>query len=114
MAASDPTISWPLEPAALVSRDALATIERGIGEQFTWGQTKRRVDAISAALTAMGLDPGNRVGVLMPNSARHLELRFAIPHAVSACDDGSCRTDTPWMTINADFPMRRRQLDRCR
>jgi long-chain acyl-CoA synthetase len=81
MAPNDPTISWPLERAALVSRDDLATIDRGSGERFTWGQTKRRVDGISSALGAMNLDPGDRVGVLMLNSARHLELWFAIPRA---------------------------------
>ncbi len=87
MAISDPTIAWPLERAAKVNGGGPATVDRGTGERRTWHETKRRVDGVSAALSGMDLDPGDRVGVLMLNSSRHFELWFAIPGAGLVMND---------------------------
>ena len=83
----DPTISWTLDRAALVKRDLEATIDVKTGERRTWGETKRRVEGVASALIGMGLDRGDRVGVLMLNSARHFELWFAIPAAGLVMND---------------------------
>jgi len=87
MAQNDPTIAWTLDRAALVNRDREATVDLKTGERRTWGETKRRVDGVASALIAMGLDRGDRVGVLMLNSARHFELWFAIPAAGMVMND---------------------------
>ena len=87
MAHNDPTISWTLDRAALVKRDVEATIDLKTGERRTWGDTRRRVHGVASALNAMGLDRGDRVGVLMLNSARHFELWFAIPAAGLVMND---------------------------
>ncbi len=87
MAQNDPRISWVLDRAASVNANAESAVDLGTGERFTWADTKRRADGVSSALSAIGLDIGDRVGVLMLNSARHLELWFAIPGAGMVMND---------------------------
>lgn len=87
MAHDDPTITWVLDRAATLHRDAEATVDLNSGERRSWGETKRRVDGIASAICAMDLEPGDRVGVLMLNSARHFELWFAIPAAGMVMND---------------------------
>ena len=87
MAQNDPTISWTLERAARVKADMEATIDLKTGERRTWADTSRRVNGVASALIALGLDRGDRVGVLMLNSARHFELWFAIPAAGLVMND---------------------------
>jgi fatty-acyl-CoA synthase len=56
------------EPAAV---DSLGTV--------SYAELGRRVRAIAAGLDEMGVDPGDRVAVVSHNSARLLELLYAVP-----------------------------------
>ncbi len=84
---NDPKISWVLDRAASMNATGRSAIDLGTGERFTWAETKRRANGVSSALAVMDLEPGDRVGVLMLNSARHLELWFAIPGAGMVMND---------------------------
>ena len=86
MSQHDPTISWVLNRAATTHRDHEATVDIHTGERRTWGDTRRRTDGVATAL-ARDLEAGDRVGVLMLNSARHFELWFAIPAAGLVMND---------------------------
>ncbi len=81
MSPFEPRISWVLERAATQYSDSEATVDLGTGERRTWAETLGRVRGLAAGLRDLGLDAGDRVGVLSLNSGRHLELWFAIPEA---------------------------------
>ncbi len=81
MSSFEPRISWVLERAAAQYGEAEGTVDLGTGERRTWHETQQRVSGVAAGLRGLGLDVGDRVGVLSLNSARHLELWFAIPEA---------------------------------
>ena len=87
MPQSDPRISWVIDRAASINADGESAIDIGTGERFTWSETKRRVDGVASSLAGMGLERGDRVAVLMLNSARHLELWFAIPASGMVMND---------------------------
>lgn len=87
MTQSDPRISWVLDRAATINANGESAVDLGTGERFTWSETKRRVDGVASSLMAMGMNSGDRVAVLMLNSARHLELWFAIPASGMVMND---------------------------
>ena len=87
MSAFEPRISWVLERAATEFADGEGTVDLAAGERRSWAETSRRVGGVAAGLRDMGLDPGDRVGVLALNSARHFELWFAIPNAALVMTD---------------------------
>src|SRR5262249_39728732 len=45
----------------------------------TWQQTLDRVTRVAGALSALGVNRGDRVGILALNSDRYFELMYAIP-----------------------------------
>jgi fatty-acyl-CoA synthase len=45
----------------------------------TWGQTGTRCRSVAAALTEMGIGPGDTVSVLSPNIPELFELHYAVP-----------------------------------
>jgi acyl-CoA synthetase (AMP-forming)/AMP-acid ligase II len=47
--------------------------------RYSYAEFHRRVHAVARCLEKLGVQPGDRVGTLCWNSARHLELYFAIP-----------------------------------
>lgn len=80
-------LGWVLERATKTNADGVATIDLGTGERRTWAETARRVEGLATALESHGIDRGDRVGILSLNSARHLELWFAIPAAGLVMND---------------------------
>ncbi|HVS68876.1 MAG TPA: AMP-binding protein [Mycobacteriales bacterium] len=54
------------------------TREDSLGE-LTYGEVARRARALQAGLDELGVGPGERVAVVSPNSARNLELFYAVP-----------------------------------
>ncbi|HSI00847.1 MAG TPA: long-chain fatty acid--CoA ligase [Reyranella sp.] len=65
-------------------RRALQTRPRSPSTAFgtrrrTWMQTADRVARIAGALTALGVQPGDRVAILALNSDRYFELMYALP-----------------------------------
>ena len=74
MSPFEPCLSWVLERAATEFADGEGTVDLDTGERMSWAETSRRVAGVAAGLRDMGLDAGDRVGVLALNSARHFEL----------------------------------------
>jgi len=87
MPTNDPTIAWVLDRAANINPHGAATVDLGTGERRDWAEVARRVGGLASGLSDLDLDRGDRVGVLMLNSARHLELWFAIPVAGMVMND---------------------------
>ena len=87
MSPFEPRISWVLERAATEFADREGTVDLATDERRSWAETSRRVGGVATGLRDMGLNPGDRVGVLALNSARHFELWFAIPNAALVMTD---------------------------
>jgi fatty-acyl-CoA synthase len=60
-------------------RDALLVRHQQI--RWTWRQLKERVDAFAAGLVALGLEPGERIGIWSPNNAEWTVAQFATAKA---------------------------------
>ncbi len=60
-------------------RDALIVRHQNI--RLTYAQMKVRVDAVAAGLVALGLKPGDRVGIWSPNNAEWTLTQFATAKA---------------------------------
>jgi acyl-CoA synthetase (AMP-forming)/AMP-acid ligase II len=72
-----------LDRAEFVYGDRVGVIDeptRGdsLGD-LTYREFARRVRAVQAGLDELGIGAGERVAVVSPNSARHLELYYAVP-----------------------------------
>ena len=72
-----------LDRAEFVYRDRVGVIDEptrddSLGE-VTYGEVARRARALQAGLDELGVGPGERVAVVSPNSARNLELFYAVP-----------------------------------
>src|ERR1700728_5466407 len=60
-------------------RDARAVRHQNI--RLSYGELKNRVDAFAAGLLALGLSPGDRVGIWSPNNAEWAITQFATAKA---------------------------------
>ena len=63
---------WP-------DREALVVRHQNI--RWTYGDLKERVDAFAAGLVALGLEPGDRIGIWSPNNAEWVITQFATAQA---------------------------------
>jgi fatty-acyl-CoA synthase len=63
---------WP-------DREALVVRHQGL--RWSYGELKREVDALAAGLLALGLEPGERVGIWSPNNAQWVVTQFATAKA---------------------------------
>ncbi len=69
----DKTVAkWP-------NREALIARQQGI--RWTWQQFAEKVDAFAAGLVALGLEPGERIGIWSPNNAEWAITQFATAKA---------------------------------
>jgi fatty-acyl-CoA synthase len=75
------TVGGALDQIAirLPGREALVVRHQGI--RWTWGELKKQIDALAAGFVALGLEPGDRVGILSPNNAEWLVVQFATAKA---------------------------------
>jgi long-chain acyl-CoA synthetase len=87
LGAKEPTLDWALERAATLYGDNESTVDLHTGERRTWSETAARVAGLANGLRSLGLSDGDRVALLMLNSARHFELWFAIPAAAMVMND---------------------------
>ena len=53
--------------------------------EYTYADLHRRSRRLSAALAALGVEPGDRVGTFAWNHYQHLEMYFGIPGAGAVC-----------------------------
>ncbi|MBA3812740.1 MAG: AMP-binding protein, partial [Caulobacteraceae bacterium] len=60
-------------------RDALISPPQGV--RWTWREFARRADALAAGLLALGLAPGDRIGIWSPNCAEWTLTQFAAARA---------------------------------
>jgi len=75
------TIGQALDLAALewAGREALVSVHQQV--RWTWSELADRADAMAAGLLAMGLSPGERIGVWSPNCAEWVVTQFAAAKA---------------------------------
>ena len=75
----------PLTPLGFLDRAALAHPDRAAvvhGElSRTWAQTRERCYRLASALVNRGIEPGDTVSVLAPNTPAMLEAHFGVPLA---------------------------------
>jgi fatty-acyl-CoA synthase len=60
-------------------RDALIVRHQDV--RWTWRELRREVDALAAGLVALGLKPGERIGIWSPNNAEWVLTQFATAKA---------------------------------
>ncbi len=63
---------WPVGEALVVPHQ---------GIRWSWAELQRQAKALSAGLVALGLEPGDRVGILAPNRAEWVVTQFATAYA---------------------------------
>src|SRR5687768_8992926 len=61
--------------------NCVALVVRHQAVRWTYRQLKEKVDAFAAGLLALGLEPGNRVGIWSPNNAEWVVTQFATARA---------------------------------
>jgi len=61
--------------------DRQALVVRHQNIRWTYGELKERVDAFAAGLVALGLEPGDRIGIWSPNNAEWVVAQFATAQA---------------------------------
>src|SRR2546423_7330337 len=75
------TIGANLERTAARVPDAEALVSRHQGERFTYAELNERVDALARGILALGLSPGDRLGIWSPNCMEWVLLQFATARA---------------------------------
>ncbi len=75
------TIGAAFDRAVATHGDRLALVVRHQGIRWTWRELGAHVDAVAAGLLALGLEPGDRVGIWAPNCAEWTQLQFATAKA---------------------------------
>ncbi|WP_309604096.1 AMP-binding protein [Phenylobacterium sp.] len=75
------TIGARFEATCAGHPDQMALISRHQHIRWTYAQLKDRVDALAAGLLALGLEPGDRIGIWAPNCAEWVVTQFATAKA---------------------------------
>ncbi|MEA1834386.1 AMP-binding protein [Methylobacterium durans] len=75
------TIGEALDGAAAKWSDRPALIDRGQDVRMSWGGLRRRSDAVAAGLIALGLAPGDRIGIWSLNRYEWTLVQFAAAKA---------------------------------
>lgn len=75
------TIGEALEDTVTRFGDREALVVRHQNIRWTWAELAERVDRCAAALLALGLEPGDRIGIWAPNCAEWTVIQFATARA---------------------------------
>jgi fatty-acyl-CoA synthase len=75
------TIGQQLDRTAARFPDRLALAVRQQGVRLTWHELCEQVDKLAAGLLALGLEPGDRVGIWSPNNAEWVLTQLATARA---------------------------------
>jgi fatty-acyl-CoA synthase len=70
------TIGENLERTVAAHPDALALVSRHQGLRFTYAELNDAVDRVARGLMAMGLEPGDRLGIWSPNVAEWVLVQY--------------------------------------
>ena len=65
--------------AQYADKEALVVLDQGV--RWTWKELSQRVDALACGLLALGLEPGDRVGIWAPNCSEWTLTQFATAKA---------------------------------
>jgi fatty-acyl-CoA synthase len=65
--------------ALFADRDALVSVHQGIRQ--TWAEFHAAVEEVARGLLALGIEPGDRVGIWSPNNAEWVTLQYATAKA---------------------------------
>ncbi|HEV3202687.1 MAG TPA: AMP-binding protein, partial [Bryobacteraceae bacterium] len=68
-----------LARTAFVYRDKVGAVDGD--RRFTYGEFNQRIHRLASALSRVGVEPGDRVAVLAPNTLTALEPHVAVPLA---------------------------------
>src|SRR6266576_5048371 len=68
-----------LARSAFVYPDKIAVVDGD--KTYTYREFNERIHRLASALTRIGIEPGDRVAVLAPNTITALEPHFAVPLA---------------------------------
>ena len=77
----DSTIGQALDATVARHGDREALVVPHQGVRWTWRQLAQQADAVAAGLLAMGLQPGDRVGIWAPNCAEWVLSQLATARA---------------------------------
>lgn len=87
----------PLTPLGFLDRSALVHPQRvalvHAGRSQTWAQTRERAFRLASALVRRGVQRGDTVSVLAPNTPAMLEAHFGIPLSGAVLNAINCRLD---------------------
>jgi fatty-acyl-CoA synthase len=61
--------------AAFGDRDAVISVHQGV--HHTWAEFHAKVEEVARGLLALGIEPGERVGIWSPNNAEWVTLQYA-------------------------------------
>jgi len=75
------TIGAVFDETCAAHPDRLAVISRHQEIRWTYSELRRRVDAFASGLIALGLEPGDRIGIWAPNCAEWIVTQFATAKA---------------------------------
>jgi len=81
VALSQATIAQFLQQAVQRFADHPAVVLREQNLRWTWAQFQAEVDALASGFVALGLQPGERVGIWSPNRAEWVVTQFATARA---------------------------------
>src|SRR4029450_9925630 len=59
----------------------------------TWAETRERCYRLASALVRMGVQPGDTVSIVAPNTPAMLEAHFGVPLAGAVLNAINCRLD---------------------
>ncbi|MCP3935117.1 MAG: long-chain fatty acid--CoA ligase [Actinomycetia bacterium] len=84
-----------------------AVRDLGSGRSFTYADLNRRIDAMAAYLTSLGIGRGDRVGVLAHNGVEFFDIQFACARTGSICVLLNWRLTVPELEyiLNDSSPM---------
>jgi fatty-acyl-CoA synthase len=75
------TIGVHLDRMAELSPNRLALVVRHQNIRWTYGELRQKVDALAAGFVALGLKPGDRIGIWSQNNAEWVLTQFATAKA---------------------------------
>ncbi|MFO1070210.1 MAG: AMP-binding protein [Geminicoccaceae bacterium] len=75
------TIGRQLDRVVAQGPERLALVVRDQGVRWSWGELAARAEAFAAGLLALGLEPGERVGIWSPNNAEWVVVQLATAKA---------------------------------
>ncbi len=74
---SDETVGGVLARTAAAHPDRDAIVFPGLGLRWSWSELARRVDRVASSLVAMGVEPGEHVGIWSMNVPEWVVTQFA-------------------------------------